>query len=454
MDTLINIFRDVEIFIAIVVVIYFLFCMGVLISTRHERRRAGRQNQSVSHFLYLFFLIPMIAVVSFVAWPIFAGSAYGSYTSEAEDMLTSIATAQISYFSKNGVWAGTDYDVEVFSELDWKPSGRTHYAYYCGNDYILPKSKRYKFKYPEPGPDWPYAVEPEISLSDFVCVAVGNNDRDGFPDVWAINKNKKPVHLLDDSTDEMPVDVLSGLFDPKNVFTDTEDIKDELGISRVYIEINIPAYRLDLYYNEDYLRSYAVAVGRYRYKTPRRSFYMKRIEWNPWWYPPDAKWAANSRPARPGSRNPLGPVKMVLGSSILIHGTNKPESIGTSASHGCIRMFSDDAVDLAWKVMVLAGTKRPMARPRYYAARSRRTFRVHLQTTVRVRTIYQRLEISGDRLLVHPDPYRKQALKPNYVRETLTQNGFSMYTVDDEDMINISRRSYRGTIYIPISTSM
>jgi len=48
-----------------------------------------------------------------------------------------------------------------------------------------------------------------------------------------------------------------------------------------------------------------------------------------------------------GPQNPLGARAIYLGSSIYrIHGTNEPESIGKSASSGCIRMLNEDVKEL------------------------------------------------------------------------------------------------------------
>ena len=41
-----------------------------------------------------------------------------------------------------------------------------------------------------------------------------------------------------------------------------------------------------------------------------------------------------------------------------IHGTNDPGSIGEAASHGCIRMAPDDAINLAHRIQDAGGTAR------------------------------------------------------------------------------------------------
>jgi lipoprotein-anchoring transpeptidase ErfK/SrfK len=55
-------------------------------------------------------------------------------------------------------------------------------------------------------------------------------------------------------------------------------------------------------------------------------------------------------------KNPMGARALTLsGGKYAIHGTNRPNSIGTDASYGCIRMFNEDIIDLYGRVTV--GTK-------------------------------------------------------------------------------------------------
>lgn len=51
--------------------------------------------------------------------------------------------------------------------------------------------------------------------------------------------------------------------------------------------------------------------------------------------------------------NPMGAAAMTLaGGEYAIHGTNRPSSVGTYASYGCIRMYNQDVVDLFDRVEV------------------------------------------------------------------------------------------------------
>ena len=77
----------------------------------------------------------------------------------------------------------------------------------------------------------------------------------------------------------------------------------------------------------------------------------------PAWTPPAEVRADNPKLPQviPGGSpgNPMGPRAMTLsGGEYAIHGTNKPSSIGTFASYGCIRMYNHDIVDLFDRVSV------------------------------------------------------------------------------------------------------
>jgi lipoprotein-anchoring transpeptidase ErfK/SrfK len=78
---------------------------------------------------------------------------------------------------------------------------------------------------------------------------------------------------------------------------------------------------------------------------------------HPAWSPPDEVRQDNPNlpDVIPGGspRNPMGPRALTLsGGEYAIHGTNRPESIGTSASYGCIRMYNHDILDLFDRVSV------------------------------------------------------------------------------------------------------
>jgi hypothetical protein len=110
---------------------------------------------------------------------------------------------------------------------------------------------------------------------------------------------------------------------------------------------------LYLYRGSELRRRFPVAVGLPQYPTPLGRFSIVTMQRNPWWYPPDAEWAAGASPIPPGPGNPLGTRWMGLSvGGVGIHGTPDAASIGYSASHGCIRMRIPDAERLFERVRI------------------------------------------------------------------------------------------------------
>jgi lipoprotein-anchoring transpeptidase ErfK/SrfK len=111
-----------------------------------------------------------------------------------------------------------------------------------------------------------------------------------------------------------------------------------------------------LYFYKDMVlnRKFRVAVGMPHYPTPLGNFKIVQKRYRPAWSNPGSAWA-KSMPAYipPGPSNPLGTRALNLNApGIRIHGTNKISSIGTAASHGCIRMVRRDVEWLYDRVTV------------------------------------------------------------------------------------------------------
>jgi murein L,D-transpeptidase YcbB/YkuD len=121
--------------------------------------------------------------------------------------------------------------------------------------------------------------------------------------------------------------------------------------------------RIEIRVGDETVESYAVAVGKDGYPTPRGEFTIRRIVWNPSWVPPDSKWAKGKEPQAPGAAaNPMKLVKLFFREpTYYIHGTGDVESLGDAASHGCLRMDPDDAYRLARYVMEHGGAPRDEA---------------------------------------------------------------------------------------------
>lgn len=118
------------------------------------------------------------------------------------------------------------------------------------------------------------------------------------------------------------------------------------------IIVNIPEMRL-YYFPEQNPRevyTFPIGIGDIGMQTPLGNFTIIDKIINPSWYVP--KSIRSEKPELPkvmppGPDNPMGSHALRLSRrSILIHGTNRPFSIGREASHGCIRLYPEDIVQL------------------------------------------------------------------------------------------------------------
>ena len=90
--------------------------------------------------------------------------------------------------------------------------------------------------------------------------------------------------------------------------------------------------------------TFPIAVGMPAHPTPTGNFKVIEKQTNPTWFPPNSPWAAGLGPIPPGVSNPLGTRWMGTSApGIGMHGTPQSGSIGSRASHGCIRMYIHDA---------------------------------------------------------------------------------------------------------------
>lgn len=109
--------------------------------------------------------------------------------------------------------------------------------------------------------------------------------------------------------------------------------------------ISIPEHRLYVIDDEDIVAQFPVATGKKGTPTPTGEYRISEIVKDPTWHVPESirneKGGPKVKEVPPGPTNPLGAYFIRLGdTSIGIHGTIKPKSIGSSVSHGCIRMHN------------------------------------------------------------------------------------------------------------------
>src|SRR4051812_18637163 len=130
------------------------------------------------------------------------------------------------------------------------------------------------------------------------------------------------------------------------------------GLAKAYrtiITIDRHNFTLRLFKGLKVSKTYRVAVGQPAYPTPTGRFSISNKAVNPAWTAPNSPWAgayANETVAGGSAENPLKARWMGIVNGVGIHGTGIPGSIGTRASHGCIRMTVPDVIDLYPRVPV------------------------------------------------------------------------------------------------------
>ncbi|NLL36721.1 MAG: L,D-transpeptidase family protein [Fretibacterium sp.] len=126
--------------------------------------------------------------------------------------------------------------------------------------------------------------------------------------------------------------------------------KSALGPKEYWVRIRKGEYRLYLYRGEKLVRSYSVAVGRNGgnkqavgdHRTPVGTFRVQSIE-------NSSQWKHDFRDGRGLIDGAYGPwfIRLATGwKGIGIHGTHDPDSRGTMATEGCIRMSNEEVEEL------------------------------------------------------------------------------------------------------------
>jgi lipoprotein-anchoring transpeptidase ErfK/SrfK len=121
--------------------------------------------------------------------------------------------------------------------------------------------------------------------------------------------------------------------------------------------VDLSERRLYVYESGALTHTYVVSVGMPKHRTPVGKYRIGHLVWNPWWIPPRAEWTRGKKPTPPGPNNPMGRVKMYFAPKYYIHGTPETETLGEPVSHGCIRMYEQDAIALARLVLQKGGSK-------------------------------------------------------------------------------------------------
>jgi lipoprotein-anchoring transpeptidase ErfK/SrfK len=124
---------------------------------------------------------------------------------------------------------------------------------------------------------------------------------------------------------------------------------------RTILIVKRDAFRLELYERLKLTKTYPIAVGKAGVETPAGRYTIQNKAINPAWHVPDSDWAGKLRGKVIPGGAPDNPIKarwLGVYDGVGVHGTSDDASIGSRASHGCIRMHIPDVEELYDKVDV------------------------------------------------------------------------------------------------------
>jgi lipoprotein-anchoring transpeptidase ErfK/SrfK len=191
-------------------------------------------------------------------------------------------------------------------------------------------------------------VEPQDAALDLESGQVDPQpSKDGLMVRAALLRKTIRSELLD-MTDTRIARVKTEVVEPK---VTTEELAKEYPAVLI---VNRSAFKLTLYKDLKVAKTYGIAVGQAGLETPAGLYNIQNKAVDPAWHVPNSSWAGSlaGTVVPPGPSNPIKARWMGIYDGAGIHGTDASGSIGTAASHGCIRMLIPDVIELYEEVPV------------------------------------------------------------------------------------------------------
>ncbi len=209
-------------------------------------------------------------------------------------------------------------------------------------------------------------LQPRISYSDKALDEeieriVGSIDREAVdasiePSGSSITPTKEQ-NGFEVHEEKLREDVQQALQDgagPREVTADGEVTEPEVTTEELatayptYVTVDRSNFKLTLWKNLEKKKTYPIAVGGIGYDTPTGVYEVSDKQVNPTWNVPTSEWTGDlaGQSIPPGPGNPLKARWIGIADGAGIHGTDDIGSLGSAASHGCVRMAVPDVIEL------------------------------------------------------------------------------------------------------------
>jgi lipoprotein-anchoring transpeptidase ErfK/SrfK len=209
------------------------------------------------------------------------------------------------------------------------------------------------------------------------------------------------------------------------------------------VVVNAPAYRMDVFQEGKLVKTYKIGIGYPEFPLPTGMRKANTIIFNPTWTPPDEPWVKGK--VKPGQKveagdklNPLGPIKIPIGSPSLIHGGKNPARLGTFASHGCVGLTNAQVQDFSLILSQVSGTELTPEDVKNYEKQKTETKNFKLNNPVQVELRYETIVIEDGKLKIFRDVYEHGTNTMENLRRVLDANGVSFDSLNEADRQKIT----------------
>ncbi|HLL73557.1 MAG TPA: L,D-transpeptidase [Pyrinomonadaceae bacterium] len=211
------------------------------------------------------------------------------------------------------------------------------------------------------------------------------------------------------------------------------------------IVVNAPAYRMDVFEGGQLVKTYKVGIGYPEFPLPTGLRRAETIIFNPTWTPPDEPWVESpSSKVKVGEKvdagsplNPLGLVKIPIGSPSLIHGGKAAAKLGTFASHGCVGLTNTQVQDVARLLAKLGGAQLTDEDVTTYAKNRSDTKELKLERPVPVELRYETIVVEDGKLHIYRDVYDRDTNTEENLRAVLEANGVSLDSLTEAERTKV-----------------
>ena len=225
-----------------------------------------------------------------------------------------------------------------------------------------------------PGRLWRYATGEDVDAAISPQITHSNDALDKFVAEVTAEVNRKPVDAsiepsvaslnkvegrdgiaLDESVLRSRLEQAVQSPDRRRVSIPVDRVKPEITSDELaeqyptYLTVDRSSFQLHLWEDLKLVKTYTIAVGAVGFDTPAGVYNIQNMAVDPAWNVPNSDWAGDlAGTVVPGGvpENPLKERWMGIYDGAGIHGTDDVASLGSAASHGCIRMSVPDVIEL------------------------------------------------------------------------------------------------------------